>query len=176
MVLNHRTLFSLLPIKFNLLPIKLASMTLAFSLVSACSHLGSQPDTTNTSINPVVPVVNEVPDTKPNNTEEVETLRYTQEPAPSNAQLAPTDVLGSILDSAKKALKQQQWLRAQRHLEHALRVAPKNAEIYYIYADVYEGLGVQAQMINMLKRAKFLSKPGSEINQLSAEKLTHLGQ
>ena len=90
---------------------------------------------------------------------------------PNQTQLKATDVLSSIKQSARKAIDNQQWLRAQHHLEHALRVAPKDAEVFYLYALVYEGLGVKEQLLNMLKRAKFLAKPNSEIYKLAELKL-----
>tara|TARA_R110002072_G_scaffold47597_3_gene130793 strand:- start:20003 stop:20464 length:462 start_codon:yes stop_codon:yes gene_type:complete len=140
--------------------IRLVCAILFVSLISACSHLGSQTNSNSSPVAPIIPVADDV---------------VTQPFAPQ-PQLAPTNVLGSILDSAKKAIGHQQWLRAQHHLEHALRVAPKDAEIFYIYADVYEGLGVNEQVINMLKRAKFLAKPDSKIYRLSSERLKRLTQ
>lgn len=185
MVLNRYALFTSM---FKKLITSTLLFSLLFSLTSGCSHLGSK---SNTNISPTKPIIAVVDNnTEPSYQPKAKTLpaTATKKPAPqkeaealsivepirSNTQLAPTDVLGSIIDSAKKAISLQQWLRAQRHLEHALRVAPKDAEIYYIYADVYEGLGVKAQVVNMLKRAKFLSKPNSDIYQLSSEKLQRL--
>lgn len=87
----------------------------------------------------------------------------------------PMDVASSLKLSAKKAIAVQEWKKAQPHLESALRVAPKDAEVFYLYAQVYQGLGVKAQQKNMLKRAMFLSKPNSDIYLKAQIKLNQLG-
>ena len=180
MVLTHQ-------VRFNTLSVKLIFSLFFFALLSACSHLKSTPTSNSSPTKPVIAVLEanipeKIPPQRNNTTQQESNLNQadqaliTTQTAHQFPQPAPTDVLGSIIHSAKKAINLQQWLRAQRHLEHALRVAPKDAEVYYIYADVYEGLGVQDQAVNMLKRAKFLAKPTSDIYQLSSERLKSLDQ
>jgi tetratricopeptide (TPR) repeat protein len=162
--------------------------------LNACSHLGSGSQNNRSPNRPVIPVENKTvlfpsKPTSQNVPIEESTKSSTNQnqinfqilekddtttDIPTGKRLKPADVLGSITDSAKKAIEGQQWLRAQHHLEHALRVAPKDAEVCYLYALVYEGLGVKDQMINMLKRARFLAKPRSEIYQLAEAKLANI--
>tara|TARA_R110001592_G_scaffold104699_1_gene294591 strand:- start:8057 stop:8587 length:531 start_codon:yes stop_codon:yes gene_type:complete len=162
------------------------TMFFIISCLSACSHLSSSSQNNRSPSAPVVPADAPAPQNKPmddsakspinqdqtnsDSQENKDTLTET----PKGKRLQPADVLGSILDSAKKAIESQQWLRAQHHLEHALRVAPKDAEVFYLYGLVYEGLGVQGQAINMLKRALFLAKANSDIHLLAAAKLAEI--
>jgi len=176
------------------------AMFFIITCLSACSHLSSSSQNNRSPSTPVVPADapadsrqvlfprKPVSENKPmddsakspinqdltnsDSQEKNDTLTE----IPKGKRLKPADVLGSILDSAKKAIQGQQWLRAQHHLEHALRVAPKDAEVFYLYALVYEGLGVQGQSINMLKRALFLAKPKSDIHLLAQVKLTEITQ
>lgn len=155
---------------------------LCITLFSACSPLGTQRTSNNSPIKPVIPASKPLPvESKPEHltvppTSHTESAAQNQPVLPPSSQqrLTPADVLSSIIDSAKKAINHQQWLRAQRHLEHALRINAKDAEVFYIYADVYKGLGIEEQAINMLKRAKFLAKPHSDIYRLASERLIEL--
>lgn len=147
--------------------------------LNACSFLDFQTQTNRSDAPAIIPATTQ-------NTVPVESSKQTtqvdSQPSPSadeslpetSSQNTPGDVLSSILNSAKKAIQNQQWLRAQHHIEHGLRVAPKDAEVYYLYGLVYEGLGVQKQAINMLKRARFLAHPNSEIYHLADIKLASL--
>lgn len=164
------------------------------SCLNACSHLGSGSENNRSPNKPVVPAENRtvlfpskpapqqapIEDSSKSSINQSQTNLEIQSTSdiltdmPNGKRLKPADVLGSIIDSAKKAIEGKQWLRAQHHLEHALRVAPKDAEVFYLYALVYEGLTVQEQMINMLKRAIFLAKPRSEIYLLAETKLADI--
>jgi tetratricopeptide (TPR) repeat protein len=179
MVLNRHFSIHVLPVLFMAL------------CLNACSHLSSQSHDNRSPNKPIVPAesrqvlfpnkpnIKEIspdPSSKENQeqtTPSIETQTISEEipSKPVGKSLKPADVLASIVDSAKKAIQMQQWLRAQHHLEHALRIAPKDAEVFYLYGQVYEGLGVQEQTINMLKRALFLAKPDSRIYNLAKEKL-----
>lgn len=157
---------------------------LAVLTLNACSHLGSQKQNNRSPDSPIIPAKTNQAATKQtlvvdddkqqidessqqnSQTTNTETINL-----PTKNQQSPTDVLASVLDSAKKAISMQQWLRAQHHLEHALRIAPKDAQVFLLYAEVYEGLGVKAQEVNMLKRAMFLAQPKSEVYVLAKEKL-----
>lgn len=157
-------------------------------LISACSHFSAQTQTNRSPQKPVVPVENNSSALQINTSNKAniienaqtvldeENIKKSQTPTESVITNKTTDVLDSILDSAKKAIQKQEWLRAQHHLEHALRVAPKDAEVFFLYAQVYEGLGVEKQAISMLKRASFLSSPESDIYRLSQEKLIRLSE
>lgn len=160
-------------------------------LMSACSHFTSQTQTNRSPQKPVIPAENnstvfqDKPSNKSNLTINTSKTSHTQTSSEEpniavnlgrTTTTKPADVLSSILDSAKKAIQKQEWLRAQHHLEHALRIAPKDAEVFYLYAKVYEGLGVEKQAISMLKRASFLSMPESDIYQLAQEKLIKLSE
>lgn len=68
-----------------------------------------------------------------------------------------TDLLSTLLGKATKAMKLQQWLRAQRALEQALRINPESSKTYVLYGDVYKGMGLEDKSIEMYKRAIFLS-------------------
>lgn len=155
---------------------------LAALTLNACSHFGAQKQNNRSPDSPIIPA-------KSNQTATKQTLvvdetkhaidKPSQEDSqtinlPTKNQQSPTDVLASVLDLAKKAISMQQWLRAQHHLEHALRIAPKDAQVFLLYAEAYEGLGVKAQEVSMLKRALFLAKPKSEIYVLAKEKLAQL--
>jgi tetratricopeptide (TPR) repeat protein len=182
MVLRTHTLHNILIILF------------IATYLNACSHLGSGSQNNSSPNKPVIPVDNKTVffPSKPssqnihieeprkssknqnqNNFQILENKRTTKD-IPTRKRLKPADVLGSITDSAKIAIEGQQWLRAQHHLEHALRIASKDAEVFYLYALVYEGLGIKEQMINMLKRARFLAKSKSEVYQLTEAKLANI--
>lgn len=157
---------------------------LATLILNACSHFDSKKQNNRSPDSPIIPAKSNQATTKQtpvleatkpaidkssqqtSQTRETETINQA-----TKSQLSPTDVLASVLDSAKKAISMQQWLRAQHHLEHALRIAPKDAQVFLLYAEVYEGLGVKAQEVSMLKRAIFLAQPKSEIYVLAKEKL-----
>jgi regulator of sirC expression with transglutaminase-like and TPR domain len=159
---------------------------LLVSTLNACSFSGSQKHNNRSPNSPIIPVktttstppinqTNQTPTVheanKVHNKTELQTLGDETKNPSKQKKLSPSDVLDSVIDSAKKALSMQQWLRAQHHLEHALRIAPKDAQVFLLYAQVYEGLGVKEQEINMLKRAIFLAKPKTEIHTLAKEKL-----
>ena len=164
------------------------------TLLNACSHLGSGSQNNRSPNNPVIPVESRTvlfpskpsyqdnpvqgstksSTTHDRNNSQILEINDTPPANLSKKRFKPADVLASITDSAKRAIEGQQWLRAQHHLEHALRVAPKDAEVFYLYALVYEGLAVKEQMINMLKRARFLAKPRSKIYLLAEAKLADI--
>lgn len=150
--------------------------------LNACSMLGPKSDS-NRSPNKTIIPASSTTSPSPSLTPEQATSEQENKPqseantpsvVPVPKRHKPGEVLTSILDSAKKAIQLEQWLRAQHHIEHALRVAPKDAEVFYLYGLVYEGLGVDNQAINMLKRAKFLARPKSDIYQLAESKLATL--
>lgn len=154
----------------RLLVIMLLMLTL-----NACSLLSHKQDNNRSPNSPIIPVISSptAPPAQQSQQAPVQTKGDASKVTPIivTPKIAPSDVLASILDSAKKAISMQQWLRAQHQLEHALRIAPKDAQVFWLYAQVYEGLGVQKQEMNMLKRAKFLAKPKSDIYQLASQKL-----
>src|SRR5690606_4137937 len=88
--------------------------------------------------------------------------------------LKKSDVLEAILQQAAKAIENQQWLRAQHHLEHALRIAPRHAMTFFYYGRVYQGMGVPEKAIEMLKRSLFLSRPDSALYATVKEELEEL--
>lgn len=161
--------------KTHLLIIVLVALAL-----NACSHLNSQKQNNRSPNSPIIPVK-----TNDHSNSISEPKKVPENPSKQNRQplngetpqelnenkRSPSDVLEFVIDSAKKAITMKQWLRAQHHLEHALRIAPKEAQIFLLYADVYEGLDIKAQKINMLKRALFLASPGSEVYKRAKEKL-----
>lgn len=157
---------------------RLLTILLFVFSVNACSLLSHQRQGNRSPDSPIIPVKASSPtpsanqNTKPRlNQASPQTQTNTASTVPKTGKLAPSDVLESVLESAKKAINMQQWLRAQHQLEHALRIAPKDAQVFWLYAQVYAGLGVQTQEINMLRRAKFLAKPRSDIYQLAKQKL-----
>ena len=162
--------------------LRLFSIFLLAFMLNACSALHSQKHHNRSPQSPIIPVIT-TPAVKaesqnqqtPRKTvnQAPETIRHEAAEPPKTVRPSPSDVLGSILDLAKKAINKKQWLRAQHHLEHALRIAPKDAHVFWLYANVYEGLGIKDREINMLKRSLFLAKPNSEIYQLASEKLAH---
>ncbi len=77
--------------------------------------------------------------------------------APYESQAPASNLLASLLAKASKAIASQQWLRAQRTLEQALRVKPNSPDVYVLYAEVYEGLGIPEKASQMRKRASMLS-------------------
>ncbi len=171
----------------------ISTIFFVITCLNACSHLSSSSKTNRSPNNPIVPVENrtvliestpskQAEPTSNTSTKQSQTNSETIEQdsprlnIPSSKRLKPADVLGSVIDSAKKALEAQQWLRAQHHLEHALRIAPKDAEAFYLYGLVYQGLGVNDQANNMLKRSMFLAIPKSEIYQLAERKLADMNQ
>ena len=86
-------------------------------------------------------------------------VSFVQNPPPSSYEpiASPGDLMTTLLLKAKKAIGLQQWLRAQRSLEQALRVQPKSVETYILYGDVYAGMGLSEKADEMYKRAIFLS-------------------
>ena len=155
-------------------------------LLNACTHLQTADDN-RVPESKVVPVISEPPErieqTPP------ETAPEAQKAAPANNLNVPAipgsdasstgktsapkknEVLEAILQQASKAINNGQWLRAQHHLEHALRIAPQHAQTFYLYAHVYQGLGIRDRTVQMLKRALFLSRPDSALHQTVKQEL-----
>lgn len=165
-------------------------LILLYLLISACSSLKTSDQENRLPESKVVPVIINQPDTRTpepvsppeQRTQETQapgTLpdeRMQQNeviPEPQQA-LKKNEILASILLQARKAINNQQWLRAQHHLEHALRISPQHAQTFYLYALVYQGMGVPEQATQMLKRALFLSRPDSELHQTVKQELERL--
>ena len=88
--------------------------------------------------------------------------------------LKNTSILTLLIGKVEKAISLQQWLRAQRNLEQALRLAPQNATLFLLYGNVYTGLGVPEQAQQMFRRALFLADKEGDTASLVKEKLDKL--
>jgi len=150
---------------------------LSLMLLAACSHNSiknsaqDKPHIIPARVDPkpvvkhiVKPVVM-VPDSKEQNAKTQEASKSTTplENKPSSEPHSKSTVVTTILDKAQKAIERQQWLRAQRSLEQAIRLEPKNAKIFLLYGDVYLQLGVPDQARNMYQRAQYLAPKNSDI-------------
>jgi Flp pilus assembly protein TadD len=85
-----------------------------------------------------------------------------------------SDILPTLLEQAKKAIKLQQWLRAQRTLEQAIRIAPSNPKIFLLYGETYQHLGVLKEAENMYQHALHLATDQAELKTLAEEALRKL--
>ena len=85
-----------------------------------------------------------------------------------------SSVLEVLLEKTQKAIDLQQWLRAQRSLEQAIRLAPTEAKIFLLYGDVYSKLGIPEKAQQMYKRAIYLSASNNEIAGQAQEALAEL--
>jgi len=167
-------------------------LSLLCLLISACSSLKTSDEENRLPESKVIPVTIDQPDTRPpepaspaeqqtQDSQAPETLSDEREnqneiiPAPQQA-LKKNEILASILQQARKAINNQQWLRAQHHLEHALRIYPQHAQTFYLYALVYKGMGVPEQATQMLKRSLFLSRPDSELHQTVKQELERVDE
>jgi len=83
-------------------------------------------------------------------------------------------IIQSLIARAEKAIKMQQWLRAQLILEQALHIAPNNAKVFVIYGDVYLNLGILAQAEQMYRRSITLAGEQSPMGRLAKNKLEEL--
>ena len=161
-------------------------------LISACSSLQKSDEENRLPESKVVPVISEQPDarapapaipteqqTQESQAPEIlpdERARQNEASPESQQALKKNEILASILLQASKAIDHQQWLRAQHHLEHALRISPQHAQTFYLYALVYQGMGVPLQATQMLKRALFLSRPESALHQTVKQELERLNE
>lgn len=75
------------------------------------------------------------------------------------------DISSLLLEKADKAKAAQQWLRAQRILEQAIRIDAKNPIIFMSYGGLYEMMGINEKAVNMYKRALYLSKDQSKLKE-----------
>lgn len=91
-----------------------------------------------------------------------------------NSDLPATSIVATLLEKTQKALSLQQWLRAQRYLEQAVRISPYDAAIFMLYGHLYEHLGVPEQATNMYRRALHLAEKRSDIYQRASTKLETL--
>ena len=83
-------------------------------------------------------------------------------------------IIDVLIGKAQKAIKLQQWLRAQRSLEQAIHISPSQAQVFFLYGTVYEGLGIPEQAEQMYRRAIFLAGEASSIALQAQENLTKL--
>ena len=83
-------------------------------------------------------------------------------------------IVQNLIGRAEKAVKLQQWLRAQHILEQALHIAPNNAKVFLIYGDVYLNLGILAQAEQMYRRSVALANEQSSIENQARQKLKAL--
>ena len=151
-------------------------------LLNACTHMQATHDDNRMPQSKVIPASTKqaeredesqvAPSTSPKKRAPAASSAYQSSPSTPNSTSSGTtaapkksDVLDAILQQAGKAIDNNQWLRAQHHLEHALRIAPQHAQTFYLYAQVYQGLGVPDKSRQMLKRALFLSRPDSDLHQ-----------
>lgn len=72
--------------------------------------------------------------------------------------LIESNILETLLNKATKAIKAQQWLRAQRILEQALRVKPYHSMTYQLYGEVSAKMGLEEKARSMYLRALSLEK------------------
>lgn len=149
--------------------IQTGKLCLLIAALSACSALQPSEDTNISPERKVIAVsgkVEQQTQQESRQTPEEATAKPSAEttvpPIPAQKK---KDVLHTVLEQAIKAIDNQQWLRAQHHLEHAMRIESKHAITYLLYARVYQGLGVHDQARNMLKRALFLSRSDSDVHQ-----------
>jgi len=96
----------------------------------------------------------------------------TEVKSPGNTAEIPYPlIIQSLIARAEKAIKMQQWLRAQLILEQALHIAPNNAKVFVIYGDVYLNLGILAQAEQMYRRSITLAGEQSPMGRLAKNKL-----
>lgn len=163
--------------------------------MTGCSSLLTSPDQQS---QPVIPAYTD-PDEEQGDAQDdgsVEVIQMNdRRPAASNSatkkapsQLEPVQVrssektsalpspliVQSLIERAEKAIKMQQWPRAQHILEQALRIAPGNAKIFLIYGDVYLNLGILAPAEQMYRRAMALASENSAIGRTATVKLNKL--
>jgi tetratricopeptide (TPR) repeat protein len=167
------------------------SILLLSLFLTACSGLPYSSDSNRLPEQKVVPAIGDTSSTtsirKPPQTENARPAQQSpvETPAPpdsnnteqtSSAAEQPSavkkaDIMNAILQQASKAIENQQWLRAQHHLEHALRISPRHALTFFLYAQVYQGMGAPEKATEMLKRSLFLSKPDSELHNTIKQQL-----
>ena len=85
-----------------------------------------------------------------------------------------SNILETLLGKAKKAMEAQQWLRAQRVLEQALRVDAYKPETFTLYGDVYAKMGAKDKARNMYQRAIYLAKESQSMTKAISQKLQTL--
>lgn len=95
-------------------------------------------------------------------------------PISSRSELPYPLIVQSLIERAEKAIRMQQWLRAQHILEQGLHIAPNNAKVFLIYGDVYLNLGILAQAEQMYRRSIALAGDQSPIGRLAITKLEAL--
>jgi len=83
-------------------------------------------------------------------------------------------IVQSLIERAEKAIKMQQWLRAQHTLEQAIHISPNNAKVFLIYGDVYLNLGILEQAEQMYRRSMALADEYSPVGRLAKNKLEAL--
>jgi tetratricopeptide (TPR) repeat protein len=82
-----------------------------------------------------------------------------------------SNILSVLLAKAEKAKNSQQWLRAQRIYEQAIRVAPNNPEVFIKYGDLYRLMGGDDKAKSMYQRAHYLASGDKRLRDLVLEKL-----
>ena len=87
-----------------------------------------------------------------------------------------TNILQLLLNKGRKAREAQQWLRAQRILEQAIRIEPKNPVIFADYGDLYKQMGITDKAESMYKRALYLAVHNEKLTEQINEKLTSLSR
>jgi TonB family protein len=72
---------------------------------------------------------------------------------PSVAVFAQQETAGQFIERVKKAIKNDEWGRAQSGIKHALALMPDSAEANFVAAQVYWYEGVRSQAIEALNKA-----------------------
>jgi tetratricopeptide (TPR) repeat protein len=92
------------------------------------------------------------------NEEQTPTQASTSDKPEKKQVIIESTILETLLSKATKAIKAQQWLRAQRVLEQALRVKPYHAKTYQLYGEVSASMGLKEKAKSMYLRALNLEK------------------
>lgn len=74
-------------------------------------------------------------------------------------------IISILLSKAIKAQNAQQWLRAQRSLEQAIRIEPNNPAVFFQYGKLYQEMGAIDKAKSMYKRALFLADKNDKIKR-----------
>ena len=82
-----------------------------------------------------------------------------------------SNILNVLLAKARQASNAQQWLRAQRVLEQAIRISPKNPLLFMEYGNLYQLMGEQEKAKTMYERALYLAADQAALSAKLREKL-----
>jgi len=165
-------------------------VVIGFFLLSACSGYSIKPvpvskpgiiPAQSTPSKPASPlplsISGEAGDAKTETIKEIEKPHFIEKKATKLELKTPSPTISIIevlIAKAQKAIDLQQWLRAQRSLEQAIRISPSEAQVFFLYGIIYEGLSIPKQAEQMYRRAIFLAGENTSIAQQAKENLTKL--